>query len=189
VNRQALEHLLRAAAALTGESTFYVVGSAAILVSLPDDAVPDIVQRSREADLIPASESMRSIDLIDGALGLDSMFDSTFGYYADGVEPATVGAAPEGWRSRAIRFEGEATGGAIGLCMEPHDLVIAKLCAGREKDLEFVRDVIALAVVRCDLLFERLRLSPAFEREGGLAEQRLRAYCEGRGRRDSGSQA
>jgi hypothetical protein len=50
VNRAALEHLLRAAAAVTGESTFYVVGSAAILPSLAADAhVPDIVLRSRES--------------------------------------------------------------------------------------------------------------------------------------------
>jgi hypothetical protein len=34
VNRQALEHLLRAAATITGESTFDVVRSAATLVTL-----------------------------------------------------------------------------------------------------------------------------------------------------------
>lgn len=94
MNQQALEHLLRAAAAVTGESTFYVVGSAAILPSLPPHAIPDVVLRSREADLIPASGSTRSIDLIDGALGLDSTFDGTFGYYADGVDLSSVSYAP-----------------------------------------------------------------------------------------------
>lgn len=139
MNREALEHLLRAAAALTGESTFYVVGAAAILPSLAADADPDVVRRSREADLIPESGSTRSIDLIDGALGLDSTFDGTFGYYADGVDLSTVRYAPAGWRDRTIRFESRATGGAVGLCMEAHDLVIAELCAGREKDLDFVQ--------------------------------------------------
>ena len=180
MNRAALEHLLRAAAALTGESTFYVVGSAAILPSLPAHApIPDVVVRSREADLIPASGSTRSIDLIDGALGLDSTFDGTFGYYADGVDLSTVSYAPAGWRDRALRFETEAMGGAVGLCMEPHDLLIAKLCAGREKDLEFVRALLAMGTVRSDVLFERLGLVDAPAMVLDLARRRLIADVSG----------
>jgi hypothetical protein len=114
VNHEALEHLLRAAAALTGEATFYVVGSAAILPSVPPHlGVPDVALRSREADLIPVSGSTRSIDLIDGALGLDSTFDGTFGYYADGVDLSTVRYVPARWRDRVVRFESRATAGAV----------------------------------------------------------------------------
>ena len=181
MNREALEHLLRAASALTGESTFYVVGSAAILPSLPAHAaIPDIVQRSREADLIPASGSTRSIDLIDGALGLDSTFDGTFGYYADGVDLATVRYAPAGWRDRTIRFESSATGGAVGLCMEAHDLVIAKLCAGREKDLDFVRALLDGRRVDPGVLGRRLEMVDAPEAVSQLARDRLRAYSDRR---------
>jgi hypothetical protein len=180
VNRDALEHLLRAAAAVTGESTFYVVGSAAILPSLPPDAViPDAVQRSREADLIPQSGSIQSIDLIDGALGLDSTFDGTFGYYADGVDLSTVRYAPAGWRDRTIRFESRATGGAIGLCMEAHDLVIAKLCAGREKDLDFVRALVDGRHVDPGVLGERLEMVDAPDTVRQVARTRLRAYHGG----------
>ncbi len=158
MNRSALEHLLRAAAAITGETTFYVVGTAAIVASLPTEAgLPSVILRSREADLIPASSSARSIDLIDGALGQDSTFDGTFGYYADGVEFSTVTYAPAGWRNRAITFTSAATRGAEGLCMEPHDLAISKLCAGREKDLEFVRGLIEAKLISKEIL--RLRLS------------------------------
>jgi hypothetical protein len=181
VNREALEHLLRAAAAVTGESAFYVVGSAAILPSLPADAaVPDVVQRSREADLIPESGSTRSIDLIDGALGLDSTFDGTFGYYADGVDLSTVRYAPAGWRERTIRFESPATGGAVGLCMEAHDLVIAKLCAGRDKDLDFVKALLSERRVDPGVLGERLAMVDAAETVRQVARDRLRAYSGGR---------
>jgi hypothetical protein len=174
MNRAALEHLLRAAAAITGESTFYVVGTAAITPSLPEGAeVPETVLRSREADLIPASESPRSMDLIDGALGLDSTFDGTFGYYADGVDFSTVSYAPKGWRDRTITFSTPATLGAIGLCMDPHDLAIAKLCAGREKDLEFLRGLIDTKLVRADTLLERLDLVEAPESVLALAGKRL----------------
>jgi hypothetical protein len=178
VNREALEHLLRAAAAVTGESTFYVVGSAAILPSLAADAdIPDVVRRSREADLIPESGSTRSIDLIDGALGLDSTFDGTFGYYADGVDLSTVRYAPAGWRDRTIRFESRATGGAVGLCMEAHDLVIAKLCAGREKDLDFVQALLQARHVDPGVLGERLAIVEAPETVRQVARDRLRAYA------------
>lgn len=40
--------------------------------------------------------------------------------------------------------------------MEPHDLVLSKLGAGREKDLEFARDVALLELIRRDELLARL---------------------------------
>jgi len=30
----------------------------------------------------------------------------------------------------------------VGLCLDPHDLAIAKYVAGREKDLEFNRELV-----------------------------------------------
>lgn len=177
MKRAALEHLLRAAAAITGESTFYVVGTAAIVASLPDDAqLPDAILRSREADLIPASASLRAIDLIDGALGQDSIFDGTFGYYADGVEFSTVSYAPTGWRERTVRFESAATQGAIGLCMDPHDLAVAKLCTGREKDLEFVQGLVTAHLIQYAVLLQRVAMVSAPIEVVELATQRIAAY-------------
>jgi hypothetical protein len=40
--------------------------------------------------------------------------------------------------------------------MEPHDLVLSKLGAGREKDLDFARDVASLGLVHRDELLARL---------------------------------
>jgi hypothetical protein len=185
VNRAALEHLLRAAAAVTGETSFYVVGSAAIIPSWPSEAeIPDVVLRSREADLIPVSGSQRSVDLIDGALGLDSTFDGTFGYYADGVDLSAVSAAPAGWQDRAIRFANAATQGAVGLCMEPHDLTIAKLCAGRDKDLEFVRNMVESGIVDTDLLLVRLATVSTADAVVDRARARIAAYASRTSRRD-----
>lgn len=179
MNRLALEHLLRAAAAVTGETTFYVVGSAALLPSWPVDAeIPEVIVRSREADLIPLSGLARTIDLIDGALGQDSTFDGTFGYYADDVELSTVNYAPAGWRDRTVRFANAATQDAVGLCMEPHDLAIAKLCAGRDKDLEFVQVLVGASRLDINLLRERLDLVTAPQGVLGLARERLTAYTK-----------
>src|SRR4051794_21054519 len=55
--------------------------------------------------------------------------------------PATKSLAPirpEGWRNRLVEIRNENTRGAKGLCLEIHDLLIAKLIAGREKDLAFL---------------------------------------------------
>lgn len=46
---------------------------------------------------------------------------------------------PPGWRDRLLPIENENTGGAVGWCIDPDDLAVSKLAAGREKDLEFVR--------------------------------------------------
>jgi hypothetical protein len=51
----------------------------------------------------------------------------------------TTATLPAGWQERLIPLRNENTGGAIGWCLEVHDLAASKLVAGREKDLEFVR--------------------------------------------------
>ena len=45
---------------------------------------------------------------------------------------------PAGWEDRLVKLTNENTGGAIGWCLEPHDLAFSKLAARREKDLAFV---------------------------------------------------
>jgi hypothetical protein len=81
---------------------------------------------------IPRSDPERAIE-IDGAIGDGSPFHDTYGYYAHGVGPETR-IAPEGWESRMVRIETHDTlmrGIVIGWGLEIHDLVLAKLAAGR----------------------------------------------------------
>ncbi len=47
--------------------------------------------------------------------------------------------------------------GAIGRCLDPEDLGVAKLAAGRAKDLEFVREAIAIGLMSQDVLAARIR--------------------------------
>jgi hypothetical protein len=127
MTRAALEHLLRAAAALTNESEFVVIGSQAILGQFPD--APEALRFSIEADLYPRHAPDKS-DLIDGAIGELSQFHQTFGYYAHGVDQTTA-ALPAGWEDRLMAVRNQHTGGATGWCLEVHDLACAKLVAGR----------------------------------------------------------
>ena len=143
MDRAQLEHVIRAAAVLADDPDVVVVGSTALLGAAPD--APPALLTSIEADVFPRAHPDRA-DVIDGAIGEGSLFQSTFGYYAHGVGPETA-KAPEGWECRLVLVEGPGTGGARGWCLEPHDLVLSKLVAGREKDLAFARGATAAGLV------------------------------------------
>jgi hypothetical protein len=168
-----LEHLLRAAGAITEEEEFYVIGSQAILPSLPPGReVPQELWRSMEADLAPVRHPERW-ELIEGSIGEGSPFHETFGYHADGVEEGTA-ILPSGWKGRVIHYRSPDTGGVTGLCLEPHDLLIAKYCAGRTKDLEFNRAVIDLGLVTKELLLERLSMTDIGEELRRIIQERIK---------------
>jgi hypothetical protein len=152
VNRPQLEHVIRAAAAITGDREIIVVGSTAILAQFPD-APLDMVQ-SREADVYPSNHPER-FEMLD-VIGELSPFHATFGYYADGV-PAELPQLPAGWRDRVVSISvGGAEGPVVGLCLEVHDLVLSKYVAFREKDQQFVRAAAEHQLVKRDVLLSRL---------------------------------
>lgn len=172
MTRLQLEHIIRAAAANADTAEIVIVGSQAILGAYPD--APEELLASIEADVFPKDCPSNSI-LIDGAIGERSIFHETFGYYAHGVDETTA-TLPEGWRERLVRVENENTRGAIGWCLEPHDLAVAKLVAGREKDLEFIACLMRHRLANLETLRERFAATPldALRRDLCLARlQRL----------------
>jgi hypothetical protein len=50
--------------------------------------------------------------------------------------------------------------GAVALCLEVHDLVLAKCAAGRDRDWEFAAEAISAAIVRTDYLLDRVEDLP-----------------------------
>ena len=134
MTREQLEHLIRAAGTIAGDSEVVIIGSQAILGSYPD--APPALLVSMEADLYPLDKPERA-DLIDGTIGELSPFHETFGYYAHGVGPETA-ILPRNWRDRVVVIQSEATKGVRGLCLSPEDLAISKLLAGRGRDIAFV---------------------------------------------------
>ena len=95
------EHILAAAARVTGQDEFVVIGGQAILGSSSEP--PEGLLESMEADIYPLNDPAAA-DLIDGALGDGSPFQAAFGYYAHGVGPETA-KAPAGWQKRLVRRE------------------------------------------------------------------------------------
>ncbi len=144
MKRVDLEHILRASKALTGETEFIVIGSQSILGRYPD--APRELRQSMEADLYPRFRPDLAA-LIEGSLGELSTFEQTHGFLADGVGPETA-VLPAGWEKRLIRLENSNTDGAIGWCLDPVDLAFSKLAARRAKDLDFVRAMLRLKLIR-----------------------------------------
>lgn len=153
MRRDQLEHLIRAAGAISGSRRIIVIGSQAILGQFPHGAPPRATL-SMEADLIPADAPEMS-DMLTGSLGELSPFHDTFGYFGDGVSFDTA-RLPAGWRERLVAIDNPNTNGYVGLCLEVHDLLISKYFAGREKDREFCAAIVAAGLVSRETLDARL---------------------------------
>jgi hypothetical protein len=163
-----LEHVIRAAAAITGDSEIMVIGAAALLGSVPSPP-PDLAQ-TMEADVYPLRHPHLA-DLVDGAIGELSTFHETFRYYAHGVGPSTA-TLPTGWEERLVKIQNEGTRQYIGYCLDPCDLAASKLAAGREKDAAFVEGLLRHRIVTVEQLLERIQLLPVdAERRGRLELQ------------------
>lgn len=167
MTREQLEHIIRAAARIAEVREIVVVGSQALLAEF--QAAPAELLESMEADIYPRDHPERA-DLIDGAIGELSPFHETHGYYAHGVGPETA-ILPEGWEARLVPLPAE---GAVGLCLEVHDLILSKYAAGREKDRDYVRTAIRHGLVAHEVLAGRLETMPL----PGELRARIRAFID-----------
>ena len=176
MTRQQLEHVLRAAAGITGADEIFVVGSQAILGQYPD--APAECRVSMEADLFTRRSPEDSL-LIDGSIGEGSPFHQTFGYHAHGVGPETA-LFPEGWLDRVVAVRSPATKGATGLCPEVHDLAVSKLVAGRDKDTEYVSALLRHGLANVSTIEERLTRTTVEPAVRAAAFGRLRRLAAAR---------
>lgn len=169
MTRAQLEHILRASAAITGADRLIVIGSQAILGQYPD--APADLCHSMEADIV-SLRSPDDADLIDGSIGEESPFHTTFGYFGHGVS-IEVATLPEGWEDRLVRVSTPSTGRATGLCLEVHDLAVSKLAAGREKDLEFVAALLRHGLAQKETVADRLSATHLAESDRARYTARL----------------
>lgn len=175
MRRHELEHLIRAAAAITNEYEIVVVGSQSILGAVPEP--PAVLLQSMEADCYPLHHPELA-DLIDGAIGELSPFHERFGYYAQGVGPETS-VLPQGWQERLVKIQNENTDLKVGWCLEPHDLAAAKLAAGRDKDGPFVATMLSHGIVSGEELLRRIALLPVPPLRRQQLASRARSLAEG----------
>jgi len=147
LKREHLEHLLRACGLIIDETQFFVIGSQSILARFPD-APPQLLM-SVEADFIAKNKKNSTYDL--DVIGELSPFHDQHGYYVDPVSEKTA-ILPKGWKGRLINVTSTRVDGVevTGLCLDPNDLFVSKVAAGRDKDIEFVKIMIEHGMVDHD---------------------------------------
>ncbi len=181
MKRFQLAHILRSACQITGDPNILVIGSQSILGKFSHVALPDEAWLSVEADISFFDDPEEAkADLVDGAIGEASPFHEAFGVYGQGVTLKTA-TLPNGWRDRLVPFNHGDVGESKAMCLDPHDLVLSKLVANREKDIEFADAVIAARLVDVERLLElaatlpipegvRRRVQATIRRVSGMPE-------------------
>ena len=154
MNREQLVHAIRAACEVSGDNELYIFGSQAILGQFPQ--ADENLTRSIEVDASPKNKP-EAVDRIDGALGENSPFHHTHGFYVHGISIKTA-SLPEGWEKRTNKVQDYMDENKIGWCVEAHDLAASKLIAYREKDIRFVRILLIEKLIRAETLENRLKL-------------------------------
>lgn len=165
MTRDEFEHVLKAAADIVDDE-LVVIGSQAVLAEHPN--APAELLTSLELDVYPRTNPDRAIE-IDGAIGDGSRFHDAYAVYAHGVGPETPSGAPAGWEQRLVRVQlppfNRRKPPVVAWCMAPHDLVLAKLAAGREKDIAFAETAIRAGLVEVAQLRLGIDLIPPRYRE------------------------
>ncbi len=147
MNRQQLAHVLRAASGIVDDPDILIIGSQSLLASHNEHELPDAATASMEVDLAYFDDPDDSkADMIDGAIGELSLFHESFGFYAQGVSVRTA-VLPNGWRDRVVRWSTTETGQARAAFLEPHDCVVSKLVAHREKDKTFAEALLRARLI------------------------------------------
>lgn len=165
MRKDQLEHAIRTACQIIDRQEVVVVGSQAILASIPESALPAEATMSIEVDILPIAddneETARLADLIEGVAGEFSPFEDLHGFSIDGVDLSTS-ILPAGWRERLVPVRNANTtapGGSpqfTGWCLDKEDLCVAKLCALREKDRSFVSALLDAGLVDANRILQRL---------------------------------
>ncbi len=89
--------------------------------------------------------------------GEGSAFHEENGVYLQCVDETTC-VLPDGWNGRLVtlaELPSRAGGSTPVLCLDPHDLAVAKLAAGRPKDIEFVHALLASGHLDLGAIAER----------------------------------
>jgi len=169
MRRDQLEHAIRTACQIIGHDAVVVVGSQSILGSFGEDQLPAEATMSVEIDILPfiddRDEAARLADVIEGVAGEWSLFEEQHGFSIDGVDWSTA-ILPDGWRDRLVRVQNANTAPPsgepqyIGWCLDKEDLCVAKLCAFREKDQNFVAALLDARLVDAEVIASRLAVVP-----------------------------
>jgi hypothetical protein len=153
-----------------------------VLATFDEDELPDAATASMEVDLAYFDDPTEDkADAVDGAIGelpipRIERCVRTRGQRADCGAPGEL-AWPRG------PWSNQSTGRALAVFLEPHDCVVSKLVAYREKDFAFAAAMLESGLIDPTILARRIDRLPA---EPGSASAEEAAFMvEGLGRTTS----
>lgn len=138
MTRNELLNLLRSAQLPYPDVQIVVVGSQSVLGTHSDQELPERATLSMEADVMYRRQGAydeKLTDQVDATFGEGSAFHEENGVYLQGVDETTC-VLPGEWNGRLVtlaELPSRAGGSMPVLCLDPHDLAVAKLAAGRAK--------------------------------------------------------
>jgi hypothetical protein len=150
-------------------------------LSSPAEVLPSLATMSLEIHILPIAdtneETARLAEDIEGVAEELSPFEEMHDFSIDGLDLDTS-ALPGGRPDRLVEVQNAntaAVGGepvCTGWCLDKEDLCVAKLCAFRNKDQEFVRALLEARLVDRQVIAERLRSLP--HRYGSASDNAIR---------------
>ena len=170
MRKSQFEAALKAAAEVSGEREFIVVGSQSLHAHTEN--APMEVLISKECD-IWARGKEEKLAVVEETLGQRSAYFTEHGVYVDAVEPGLI-LLPAGWENRLKPLQ---VGDVTAWCLDVNDLVVSKLNAGRLKDYEFVNAVLRTRLADFDEIVKRIEAFPDLHQRAALLA-RLRISSE-----------
>ena len=107
--------------------------------------------------------------ILGEAVGQQSLFSKSHGYYADILRPTITETLPAGWESRLHPVQGYDNVFALDV----YDLALVKLVIGRDKDLQLLRGLLRLEVINEARLRQHYHEAPLEERKAFAASRNL----------------
>jgi hypothetical protein len=182
MKRTHLLKLIEAVRARVPLDTLLIVGSQS--AHALDRADVPAVEASLEVDLLLPSGQFQHKTLIQEEFGEESAFFKDNGFF---VHPIGIGivSLPSGWEAR-LQPVRDDTGRVVARAVEIHDTLAAKIMAGREKDFDFLRQLLERGSCDFDTFLRRFLLlrSGAFGNAVLDRLSKLEARLRGWGRSD-----
>jgi hypothetical protein len=151
-----VEHGLRAAAEVLGTKELVLIGSATAVFG--GGRYSARMSRSEEIDTYsPDPKARDTVEL--HAIGADSRFFETHGFYVDGVSPDTA-RMPADWRERAATRPLRSDPEIRVTVPELNDVALSKMVAWREKDAGWLEDAAMLGRIDPVAMAERIDRMP-----------------------------
>lgn len=161
MNSDRLRRLIAEVRSVSTEGRIVVFGSTSLLGSFPEIAEQTrLFELTLGSDFISDPWSDDAVLRLQIAVGKPSDFFRTHGYYADFVRPDAYDQFPPGFQDRLVPIPGYDNAFAL----EVHDMAVAKLWAGRPKDIALLSALLHLGQLDEAVLRKRLWDTPMAEK-------------------------